>query len=138
MVLRLLAVLVVLGPIAACSHIPAERSPSDVTNSTVRELKDKGVVRFSIHSPEADGVTLVLMRTFVASPVTFEAQASQRPDGTWTAELDLMPGDYRYFFVVDGSVTVEKGRGRVEQDDFGGVTGVLSVHRTPEGALRIF
>ena len=60
------------------------------------------------------------------------------PTIAWAADFDLIPGEYRYFFIVDGSVTVDGGTGRVVQDDFGGVTGVLTVHQTPEGVLKTF
>jgi len=99
---------------------------------------ERGSVHFSIHAPDADHVFLILMRTLVPAPVTYELQANRGADDIWTADCDLIPGEYRYFFLVDGSVTVNGEGRRVEQDDFGGVTGVLTVRQTPNGALEMF
>ena len=44
----------------------------------------------------------------------------------------------RGIFIVDGEVTVDKGPGRVEPDDFGGTTGILTVNQTPDGDLNAF
>ena len=78
------------------------------------------------------------MRSLSQTPMVYELQVTRSPEGRWTAGLDLIPGEYRYFFLVDGTVTVGKEGGRVEQDDFGGETGVLTVHRTPDGKLKAF
>jgi len=101
-------------------------------------MKGKGGIHFSVHAPGADRVTLVLMRSLVSTPATFEVQTNKGSDGFWTADFDLIPGEYRYFFIINGSVTVVDDNGRVEQDDFGGVNGVLTVRQTPEGILDIF
>ena len=135
---RFLALSLFLGLAVACAHVPDEPSRGDGRYSPVKEENKKGGVHFSVQAPEADRVFLVLMKTLAPTPVTFEVQASRGSDGIWTADFDLIPGEYRYFFIVDGSVTVNGGGGRVEKDDFGGVTGVLTVHQTPEGVLKTF
>ena len=127
-----------LGLAAACSHTPAEPPRAEGQNSSVNGARGMGGIHFSLHAPDADRVFLILMRTFVSTPVIYEVEARMGTDGFWNADFDLIPGEYRYFFLVDGSVTVEKGAGRVEQDDFGGVTGVLTVRQTPEGDLKTF
>ncbi len=137
-VTRLFAVSLLLGLAGACAHSPLEPSREGGQFGADDGQKEKGSVHFSVLAPEADRVYLILMRTLVSTPVTYEVQASRRPDGVWTADFDLIPGEYRYFFIVDGSVTVDGGTGRVVQDDFGGVTGVLTVHQTPEGVLQTF
>ena len=135
---RLFIVSLVLGLTAACAHTPVEPSMVEGQNSGVSVARGMGGIHFSVHAPDADRVFLVLMRTLVSTPATYEVEARRGTDGSWTADFDLVPGEYRYFFLVDGSVTVEEGVGRVEQDDFGGVTGVLTVHQTPEGVLKTF
>jgi len=120
----------------ACSHIPG-KTYGEKGRSRARNL-EKGSVRFSILAPEAERVLLVLMRTPVPAPETYEVQAGRGARGVWTASVDLIPGEYRFFFIVDGSITMKGVAGRVEQDDFGGSTGVLTVYPTPEGDLRSF
>ena len=137
-VTRLFAVSLLLGLAGACAHSPLEPSREGGQFGADDGQKEKGSVHFSVQAPEADHVYLILMRTLASTPVTYEVQASRRLDGAWTADFDLIPGEYRYFFIVDGSVTVDGGTGRVEQDDFGGETGVLTVHQTPEGVLKTF
>ena len=127
-----------MGLAGACAHSPLEPSREGGQFSAGDRQKEKGSVHFSVLAPEADRVHLILMRTLVSTPVTYEVQANRRVDGVWTADFDLIPGEYRYFFIVDGSVTVDGGTGRVVQDDFGGVTGVLTVHQTPKGVLKTF
>ena len=137
--IRLLVVSIILGLTAGCSHAPAERSPAvNGGDNAVKGIKDRGSIHFSVHAPDADRVTLVLMRTLVSTPATFEVHARKGPGGIWTADFDLIPGEYRYFFIVNGSVIVVGENGRVEQDDFGGLTGVLTVRQTPEGILETF
>jgi hypothetical protein len=135
-VIRLCALSMFLGLSAACSHVPKETGGGKVRFRATSP--DKGSVRLSILAPQADRVLLVIMRTLVLTPVIYEVQASRGSEGVWTADMDLVPGEYRFFFIVDGSVTVEGAMGRVEQDDFGGQTGVLKVHRTSEGFLGSF
>ena len=136
--IRILVVSLVLGLAAACTHVPNESSRGDGRQSAAAGEMEKGGVHFSIQAPEADRVFLIIMRTLVSTPATYEVPTSRRTDGVWTADVDLIPGEYRYFFIVDGSVTVDGSVGRVEQDDFGGVTGVLTVHQTPDGVLKTF
>lgn len=72
------------------------------------------------------------------APVTYEVRAARGPGGLWEAHLDLIPGEYRYFFIVDGHVTVDAETDRIEQDDFGGVTGIVTVLKNTEGGVRIY
>lgn len=135
---RLLALSLCLGSLIACSHYRGGRADGDYGIGKVTETPERGSIRFSVYAPEADGVKLFIMKSNAATPVTFETRARDSADGNWSATLDLIPGEYRYFFLVDGTVTVDREGGRVEQDDFGGVTGVLTVHQTPEGKLETF
>lgn len=98
----------------------------------------KGGIHFSVEAPEAVSVVLVIMRTRTSEPFTYETRPIRGQTGVWTVAVDLDPGEYRYFFIVDGTVTVAERPGRIEQDDFGGVTGVFTVHQTPEGLLKTF
>jgi hypothetical protein len=125
-----------LGLATACSHVPKEIPGENGQSPAMGQ--EKGNIRFSILAPQADRVLLVLMRTLVLPPVSYEVQATRGTDGVWTADMDLVLGEYRFFFIVDGSVTVDGALGRVEQDDFGGLTGVLKVHRTSDGILKSF
>jgi hypothetical protein len=136
--LRLLVVSIFLGLAAGCSHAPAEKLSAGERDNAAMGMKDKGGIHFSVHAPGADRVTLVLMRTLESTPATIEVQTNKGSNGIWTADFDLIPGEYRYFFIVNGSMTVVGENGRVEQDDFGGVNGVLTVRQTPEGVLEIF
>lgn len=135
---RFLAAAVLSGSLAACAHTPGENPAVGDRVIAAGGSHERGSVHFSVHAPEADGVTLILMKSLVLTPVVYEVRATRTSDGIWSADLDLIPGEYRYFFLVDGSVTVNGDGGRVEQDDFGGVTGVLTVDRTPDGQLRAF
>lgn len=136
--IRLLALSFFLGFVAACSHTPAERSTTGERENTTEREMVRGSVYFSIHAPGADSVQLIIMRAHALTPAASVIKTIKESDDIWTADLDLIPGEYRYFFVVDGQVTVEGGTGRIVQDDFGGETRVLTVGRTPEGKLKIF
>lgn len=135
---RLLILPLLLFLAAACSHSPDGRHAAGGKNRAKSEVRGWEGIRFSVHAPDADNVLFIIMRTHAPKPEVHEVQARKGPDGMWTADLDLIPGEYRYFFIVDGSVTVDKDHGRFEQDDFGSVTGVLTVRRTPEGKLKTF
>jgi len=131
----LTAVALTIALAVGCSHAPVKAlSKGERDNGA----GGKGSIQFWVKAPEANNVVLVLMRTHSAVPVTWEVHARKRTDGTWAADFDLIPGEYRYFFMVDGSITVGKGRGRVEMDDFGGKTGVLNVFQGPDGGLKAF
>jgi hypothetical protein len=136
--IRLLVVFIFLGLTAGCSHAPVEKLSAGERDNAAMGMKDKGGIHFSVHAPDAESVTLVLMRTLVSTPATFEVHARKGSSGIWAADFDLIPGEYRYFFIVNGSMTVVGESGRVEQDDFGGLTGVLTVRQTPEGILETF
>lgn len=128
-----------LAQTVGCAHSP--EGPSDGRTKYGRETgirAKKGGIHFSFEAPEADNVVIVIMRTRAPEPVTYETPAKRGPTGVWSVAVDLDPGEYRYFFVVDGTVTIAERPGRVEQDDFGGMTGVFTVHQTPEGLLKTF
>jgi hypothetical protein len=81
---------------------------------------------------------MVLLRGHTAQPAMTRIQARRFSGDMWMVEVDLLPGEYRYFFLVDGTVTVNGGRPRVERDDFGGVTGVLRVFRGSNGEIQVY
>ncbi len=110
---------------AGCAHGPSGTASRE--NS----------VHFSIHAAQALRVVLILLDSGVPAPVPYEVEARKGPDGLWWAESDLKPGEYRYFFLVDGTVRVGPG-GRVEADDFGGLTGIVTVRESPAGGLEAF
>ena len=112
--------------LSACSHVP------------VRDAGSLGSVRFVVEAPDSAEVDMVLLRGRTAQPAMTRIQAQRLPGHRWTVEVDLLPGEYRYFFLVDGSVTVNGGRPRVEKDDFGGVTGVLRVFRGSNGEIQVY
>ncbi len=112
--------------LSACSHAP------------VRDSGSLGSVRFVVEAPGSAEVDMVLLRGRTAQPAMSRIQAQPLPGDLWTVEVDLLPGEYRYFFLVDGSVTVNGGRPRVEKDDFGGVTGVLRVFRDSNGEIQAY
>lgn len=74
-----------------------QKSPSDTLQS-VRVLKDGNVV-FSIYAPEAE--TVGLAGDIVPWGKKIEPKKNQ--DGVWSITIpDVVPGLYRYHFVVDG------------------------------------
>ena len=116
------------GFFLGCAGAPVRTGPS----------ADRDHIRFSIRAPNADQVVLVLIKARTADADTQKIPAEKQPRGIWSISLPLPPGSYRYFFMVDGSVTVEKKRGRVERDDFGGVTGVLTVKGLLNGDMQVY
>ena len=110
----------------ACSHSPA------------RETASLGSVRFAVESPDAIKVDLVLLSGRNDRPAMTQIQARRMDEGVWKVEMDLIPGEYRYFFLVDGALTVNSNGNRVEKDDFGGVTGVLRVSRDASGEIQVY
>ncbi|MDF1535132.1 MAG: hypothetical protein P1S46_01350 [bacterium] len=112
--------------LTACSHFP------------VRDTGSLGSVRFAVRTPGADEVDLVLLRGQTDHPVMVKVLARPLAGDLWVVEMDLVPGEYRYFFLVDGVVTVNGGRSRVEKDDFGGVTGILRVFRGDNGEIQVY
>ncbi len=101
-------------------------------------VADGEIIRFSVEAPNAERVVLVLMNAKTVNAATLRVSAEKRHRGIWSAKLSLPPGHYRYFFMVDGSVTVGMGKGRVEKDDFGGVTGVLTVRGAMNGDIQVY
>lgn len=121
--------------VSGCAHLPT--GGLSVTHPDERAV-GKGSISMSLTAPGAENVVLILMSTHDPAAVPWEVKATKRGDGTWSAYFDLMPGEYRYFFMVDGVFTVAQGSGQVVTDDFGGKTGVLNVVRDPSGSLSTF
>ena len=134
----ILAVLAVMLGAGCAHHIQQGSGTGSGAGKFGGGERSEGGVHFTIAAPGAQRVTLVLMSSSEGPPMSFEKNAKEQKGGIWIADLDLLPGEYRYFFVVDGSVTVQKGRGRVETDDFGGETGILTVLQGPDGRLIVF
>jgi 1,4-alpha-glucan branching enzyme len=66
--------------------------------------------RFVATFPAARKVQLVgSFSNWEAAPV----EMTRAPDGTWTAEIRLEPGQYEYRFLVDGSWADDPGSSRV-------------------------
>ncbi|NOY86524.1 MAG: hypothetical protein GXP52_04415 [Deltaproteobacteria bacterium] len=120
--------LLVAGFLFGCAGAPFRTGP----------VADRNFIRFSVEAPRAERVSLVLMKARSIKAAILKVPAEKRHRGIWSASLRLAPGRYRYFFIVDGSITVGTGRGRLERDDFGGVTGVLTVKDLPNGALQVY
>lgn len=131
----LVSVILVVALAAGCAQTPKGALSTGKGDDGMDRQES---IRFSINAPDADNVVLFLMSTHDPVPMTWEILAAEGEDGTWTADFDLVPGEYRYFFSVDGAFTVGQGRGRVERDDFGGKTRVLTIFQGPDGALSAF
>lgn len=111
---------------AACAHAPADPGT------------EASLVQFSVDAPAASNVILVLLPSRDLGKEGRFYEAAKLTNGLWSAKLPLEPGEYRYFFMVDDRVQLVAKGARVEKDDFGGVTGVLQVRRTSDGALIVY
>lgn len=98
----------------------------------------KGSITMSLKAPEAENVVLILMNARGPATLSWEVEANKHGDGTWSADFDLIPGEYRYFFMVDGTFTVGQGSGQVVTDDFGGKTRILNVVKDSSGGVSTF
>jgi hypothetical protein len=60
------------------------------------------------------------------SPMSTPLQANGAP-GKWTARLPLLPGRYRYRFVVDGQWVTDPHNDTVEANEYGELNNVVEV-----------
>lgn len=99
--------------IASDARTPPE--PIPMMPTTVPDLQLDGkmaslaagrAVRFCCHAPKARSVSLV--GTFNQwDPQT--TPLAKGEDGTWSTDLELEPGRYRYEFILDGQPSCEPG-----------------------------
>jgi hypothetical protein len=122
----MLGLLMLAGLAASCSHTP--RGPVAGGNA----------VEFRINAPGAGNVILVLLPSGRNGMGARKYPARVSGEDVWLASLELAPGEYRYFFMVDSNIQVAGAATRVEKDDFGGTTGILFVTRKPDGTLSIY
>lgn len=103
-----------------------------------RPFYHDGSVRFSIEAPDQTEVTLVIMEGASSHPVTREYTTTRGPEGHRTAAVKLSPGEYHYFYRIDDEIFVDPQAPRYEEDDFGGVNGILLVKRNTGGSVQIY
>ncbi|MBN2721067.1 MAG: hypothetical protein JXR72_08200 [Proteobacteria bacterium] len=116
----------VLAALAGCAAAPEATTAKDEH------------VYFHVNAPRASEVTLVVIAQPPADPVLFEISSVKTKTGFWVSFLKLPPGNYRYFFMVDGTPTVESSMERLMVDDFGGMSGVIRVEKTSDGKLETY
>jgi 1,4-alpha-glucan branching enzyme len=98
---------------------------------------DEGV-RFSLEAPHAGSVSLVIMKG-PESPTKVDLdQIREKTEENWVVVVDLPPGEYRYFFLVDGEAKFDPAAPRLESDDFGGTNGVFLVERDKVGKVSLY
>lgn len=95
-------------------------------------------VYFQHHAPQALKVALVVIAQPPADPAMLKIRPVKMETGCWVSSLKLSPGDYRYFFLVDGTPTVGSSTERVMKDDFGGISGVIRVEKALNGTLDTY
>ena len=82
------------------------------------------MVRFDLSQPQAHRVALAGDFTEWEARILLRRQ----PDGTWTAQIPLAPGDYEYTFVVDDERWIADPRARrYREDGFGNRNAVMRV-----------
>jgi hypothetical protein len=116
--------LVVGGAVAAfvLLHRTSVHAPQPVAVAPPAASDGLVRVRLTLRAPEARNVA-------VAGELNgWQPAACERAaDGTWTIELTVRPGRYRYSFVVDGTFIGDPAAALVADDDFGGRDAVLVV-----------
>lgn len=106
--------------------------------SQARPSYQDGSVRFSIEAPESAEVILVVIEGAGSRPMLREYATSRSSNGLRTVKIKLSPGEYRYFFRLDGAVVVAPEAPRQESDDFGGINGILTLEKTSRGSMKIY
>jgi len=99
---------------------------------------DNGSVRFSITVPKSAQVYLVLFQTDSSEPTLRQYPVRDNRDGRRVAVVRIGPGEYHYFFQVDGRAEIDPGAPRVEKDDFGGGNGVFTLEINNDGSANIY
>ncbi len=86
----------------------------------------EGGVRFSLHNPKAQRVTIA--GDFNGWSSSADPLFDREGNGVWTIVLPLQPGRYEYKFIVDGKKWIPdpKNPERVK-DGFGGFNSVVTV-----------
>ena len=103
-----------------------------------RPAYQDGAVRFSIEAPESAEVTLVVIEGVSSRPALKEYATVRSTNGRRIVKVKLSPGEYRYFFRMDGAVVVDPEAPRQERDDFGGINGILTLEKTLSGSMVLF
>jgi hypothetical protein len=101
-------------------------------------VTEDDAVRFVLEAPGAGEVSLVVMNG-TDSPI--RARLDRRKEtrkAVWEGLVELPPGEYRYFFLVDGVASHDPRAPRTETDDFGGINGVMMVERSSGGGVQIY
>ena len=89
-------------------------------------------VTFTIEAPTAQDVYVV--GHFNEWKVSDESRLTPREDGCWGRRVELVPGTYRYQFVVDGEWTVDPKNEERERNMFGTFDSILRVTPTEVSA----
>ncbi len=98
---------------------------------------DEGV-RFSLEAPHAGSVSLVIMKGPEFPTKVDLDQTMEIAEKGWVVVVDLPPGEYRYFFLVDGEARFDPAAPRLESDDFGGTNGIFLVERDNVGKISLY
>ncbi len=115
-------VLIVLS-VSIALGLYAGRAPAPIA-AVAPDAARVVTVRFEVVLPQARQVSLAGDFTQWLPRVLLQ----RRPDGTWTTEVRLPPGDHEYIYIVDGERWVTDPRaGRYRDDGFGNRNAVLTV-----------
>jgi len=79
-------------------------------------------VRLTLRAPDARAVAIAGEHNGWA-----QTDCRRADDGTWTVELAVAPGRYRYSFIVDGAFIGDPAAALAADDDFGGKDAILVV-----------
>jgi hypothetical protein len=89
-------------------------------------------------APESAEVTLVVFQKEIPKPMLNEYTTVKNQDGLRVAWVDLVPGEYHYFFRINENVVVDPKAPRQEEDDFGGGNSLLTLERKDDGSMKIY
>jgi 1,4-alpha-glucan branching enzyme len=84
----------------------------------------KGVT-FTIEAPTAKDIYVV--GHFNDWKISDESRLARREDGSWEKRMELLPGIYRYQFVVDGEWTLDSKNQERERNLFGTFDSIINI-----------
>lgn len=82
-------------------------------------------ITFGIEAPQANSIYVV--GDFNGWKVSDDHRLSRLPDGKWERTFELLPGKYRYKFVIDGQWVHDQQNPANEQNSFGTFDSVLQL-----------